>query len=112
MGATTALSRYHSGSVDAQFKAFQVKYNTHYANAAEERMRLDIFRQNLEKYAEYNSKPGRSSGHGVSKFSDLRKDEWLPSRLNEFMSANAKTRFLNLTSQTFATRNRASLSVL
>jgi C1A family cysteine protease len=60
------------------FSDFQVLYNKHYANAAEESRRFEIFCENTQRAHHLNMDSPRSSDvqFGVTKFSDLTRAEF------------------------------------
>jgi len=59
----------------AQFKAFEAKFNKHYASAAERAVRFGIFQNNLVRTEKLNARNG-SPAFGVTKFMDLTPEEF------------------------------------
>ena len=69
--ACLALASPRADSLERQeFELFKAKYNKVYANAEEEEMRFNVFRQSLAKI-EKQARMGTSEKWGINHFADL-----------------------------------------
>nr|XP_019938592.1 PREDICTED: cathepsin L-like [Paralichthys olivaceus] len=69
-----------------QFKEFMVKYNKVYSSQDEADRRLSIFHENLKTAEKLQSLDQGSAEYGVTKFSDLTKEEFRSTYLNPLLS--------------------------
>jgi len=74
-----------------QFEDFKAKYNKKYADAKEETKRFEIFVENLKRSKLMNEEAGETI-YGVTKFSDLSKEEFKHYYLN-YRSGSAVHKF-------------------
>jgi len=92
------MDRYYAGL----YSNFIKKFGKSYASSREAKMRMDIFKENVKKINEHNSKPGVSYKMGINQFTDLTEAEFRSTYLGGYKqtptpaSPMKRTRPINL----------------